>query len=206
MRKFGFTLAEILVTLGIIGVVSALILPTFTQNMSRSQIGPRLSKAVSVFEQGVQAVLDDAQADSIMGAQVVCPGDTSLSALRTCFYSQLGTHIKGVPDNTNNRFTSSDGIIYSGAIQNVTEGQFPQDTQVQEDFIITLPVQGGEGFSTFHFHLMDDGSLRPWGGRQDAASNRWSLETNCPANNLTPHRPQYCAGHVLENNLKVQYR
>lgn len=201
MKKFGFTLAEILVTLGIIGVVSALVLPTFTRNMSRAQIGPRLSKAVSVFEQGVQAVLDDAQSDSISGAQVACTNN-GLSTLLSCFYAQLGHHIKGSA-NGNNSFITSDGTTYTGTMPNsITEGVFPQDTLVLSTFTITLPVEGGDGFSTFYFHLMDDGSLRPWGGRQDA-SNDW--HSTCPdGGNVTNYR--HCAGHVLENHLKLHYQ
>lgn len=32
MKKYGFTLAEVLITLGIIGVVAALTIPTLMQN------------------------------------------------------------------------------------------------------------------------------------------------------------------------------
>jgi len=45
MLKKGFTLAEVLVTLGIIGVVAALTLPGILTDTTSAQIGPKLAKA-----------------------------------------------------------------------------------------------------------------------------------------------------------------
>ena len=44
MKKFGFTLAEVLITLGIIGVVAAVTLPTVVMNAKYKQIGVKLQK------------------------------------------------------------------------------------------------------------------------------------------------------------------
>ena len=51
MKRKGFTLSEVLITLGIIGVVAALTLPSLISDTSSAQIGPKLGKAVSMFEQ-----------------------------------------------------------------------------------------------------------------------------------------------------------
>ena len=47
MKKNGFTLAEVLITLGIIGVIAAITLPTLMSDTTSAQIGPKLAKAVS---------------------------------------------------------------------------------------------------------------------------------------------------------------
>ena len=65
MKKFGFTLAEILISLGIIGVISALTMPTLFTNTSTAKIGPTLAKAVSAFEQANTMMLNDLDADSL---------------------------------------------------------------------------------------------------------------------------------------------
>lgn len=52
LRK-GFTLAEVLVTLGIIGVVSALTLPTLIQNHNKKIITTRLEKFYSTINQAI---------------------------------------------------------------------------------------------------------------------------------------------------------
>ena len=58
MVKKGFTLAEVLITLAIIGVVAAITLPTLMSNTTNAQIGPKLAKAVSMFEQANTALLN----------------------------------------------------------------------------------------------------------------------------------------------------
>lgn len=53
----GFTLAEVLITLGIIGVVASLTAPTLVNSIGESKIGPSLSSFVNTFEVGMQNVL-----------------------------------------------------------------------------------------------------------------------------------------------------
>ena len=62
MKKLGFTLAEVLITLGIIGVVAALTAPALVQNAGSAQIGPKLAKAVSTLELANQNMLTEAEA------------------------------------------------------------------------------------------------------------------------------------------------
>ena len=54
LRKAGFTLAEVLITLGIIGVVAALTLPTVVQNYRNQTVGTKLSKFYSQVNQAIQ--------------------------------------------------------------------------------------------------------------------------------------------------------
>ena len=72
MKKFGFTLAEVLITLGIVGVVAALTAPALVQNAGSAQVGPKLAKAVNTFEVANENMLNDTGA-----ATVVASGATS---------------------------------------------------------------------------------------------------------------------------------
>lgn len=65
-RKFGFTLAEVLVTLGIIGVVAALTLPGLIQNYQKIVLKNQFKKSYSQFFNALKL----AQAKS--GAPVTC--------------------------------------------------------------------------------------------------------------------------------------
>ena len=65
MKKHGFTLAEVLITLGIIGVVAALTTPTLVQNINSQQVGPRLAKAVSTLELANQNLLNHEEMTSL---------------------------------------------------------------------------------------------------------------------------------------------
>ena len=73
MIKKGFTLAEVLITLGIVGVIAAITLPTLTQSTTTAQIGPKLAKAASAFEQANKSLLKDQDVD--------CLTDTNLLAI-----------------------------------------------------------------------------------------------------------------------------
>ncbi len=53
-KKFGFTLAEVLITLGIIGVVSALTAPALSTNTQKAKIGPALARFSSVLGGAIQ--------------------------------------------------------------------------------------------------------------------------------------------------------
>lgn len=53
-RKIAFTLAEVLITLGIIGVVAALTLPALINNYQKKQTVTRLQKAFSILSEAVK--------------------------------------------------------------------------------------------------------------------------------------------------------
>ena len=63
MKNYGFTLAEVLITLGIIGVVAALTLPALVQNNRNREMQTRLKRGYSVLSQA----LDMYQAENWLG-------------------------------------------------------------------------------------------------------------------------------------------
>ena len=57
--KGGFTLAEVLITLGVIGVVAAITLPTLIQNYQKKQTVTQLKKAYSELSQAISTAQKD---------------------------------------------------------------------------------------------------------------------------------------------------
>lgn len=57
--KKAFTLAEVLITLGIIGVVAAMTLPTIVQNYQGAVLQTQLKKAYSILTQALQKMQND---------------------------------------------------------------------------------------------------------------------------------------------------
>ena len=51
--KQGFTLAEVLITIGIIGVVAAITIPTLIQNFKKQETSARLKKFYSMMSQAL---------------------------------------------------------------------------------------------------------------------------------------------------------
>ena len=85
-RKTAFTLAEVLITLGIIGVVAAMTMPSLMQNYKRQQATARIKKFVSVINQALISAENDLgpREDWVKGEE-----DNSDSA-----YDFLNTYIK----------------------------------------------------------------------------------------------------------------
>ena len=54
MRKSAFTLAEVLITLAIIGVVAAMTIPTLIQNYRKKVIENKLVKVYSLMNQAIK--------------------------------------------------------------------------------------------------------------------------------------------------------
>lgn len=68
MKNHGFTLAEVLITLGIIGIVTAITIPTIVNKYQKQQTVAKLKKAYSVLGQVMQrAVADNSAAELGVG-------------------------------------------------------------------------------------------------------------------------------------------
>ena len=66
-RKFSaFTLAEVLITLGVIGIVAALTLPGVITKYQEKRVATQLKVAVSTLEQGFKKMLADEGVDSLV--------------------------------------------------------------------------------------------------------------------------------------------
>lgn len=217
MKKKGFTLAEVLITLGIIGVIAAITLPTLMTDTTSAQIGPKLAKAVAVFEQANQVMLNDSSVDAITEAITFNPNNSAQTA--QTYLDNLSNYLKGSVDNEPT-ITTKDGIVFCpGEWRNPNNLQQPPHRQHIGTVWVDINGDGAnngpnlEGTDRFTFALYNDGSLRPKGSANwnnlansaEGGTQHWSNANNCPLN-VVPTDPTYCAGHIFENNLKVFYR
>lgn len=65
MRNKGFTLAEVLITLGIIGIVAALTMPTLISKHQKKVYGTKLIQTYSILNQGFRGYLAQNEIDSL---------------------------------------------------------------------------------------------------------------------------------------------
>ncbi len=86
--KKAFTLAEILITLGIIAVVAALTTPALIQHAASAKIGPAISRTVSVLSQGFEAYLYDNGTDTVFSA------NPSIGKQPVEIFKKLETNVK----------------------------------------------------------------------------------------------------------------
>ena len=69
-KKFGFTLAEVLITLGIIGVVAAMTIPTLIANTNSAKFRSQFKKTISTLNQA--GLMAQAQYDIDYASAVTC--------------------------------------------------------------------------------------------------------------------------------------
>ncbi len=134
-KRFGFTLAEVLITLGIIGVVAAMTMPTLINSTQGAQYKAAYKKALSALSQGVtlNVALDDFDfADAVAGDETT---DYSIAKILNdrmnvvkinddgfdTGYAINGNDPDSIADNAANNYTFyfNDGMVFS----------FPQDAE-----------------------------------------------------------------------------
>ena len=65
INKKGFTLAEVLITIGILGVIAAVTLPALNTNLSKSQLEVQTRKFYTQFSKALDLYKVDNETDSI---------------------------------------------------------------------------------------------------------------------------------------------
>ena len=188
MKKHGFTLAEVLVTLGIIGVVAALTTPALIQNVGNAKVGPKLQKAVATFETASEMMLTDQNSNSLIGIATstsdLCKALSQYMKInKTDAKDTQGNEIKykNYTGNTTTNATdigtpyaSDEGMIYyirtNGASKEAVHGDYADIPNNQRIGDVYVDINGNDGPNVrgkdlFRFALYNDGTLRAWGSR-----------------------------------------
>lgn len=136
--KFAFTLAEVLITLGIIGVVAAMTIPTLMNNYQKTQYVTQLKKAYTQFNQALVSIANDygctgdlkctdlfaaGTTDKTLGDEIVkyftVVKNCSLATGQGCFSADTNYNYDGsnsVYDHfdtwTEYKFVTADGIAF----------------------------------------------------------------------------------------------
>jgi prepilin-type N-terminal cleavage/methylation domain-containing protein len=109
-NRKGFTLAEVLITLTIIGIVASLTIPSLVNNVQDAQYKTAWKKAYSTLTQVTQRIVAD------YGSLSICPYDGTYSArncMRNAFLQYLNYTRSCDESNTNLCFhLNSDGSKY----------------------------------------------------------------------------------------------
>lgn len=130
-KRFGFTLAEVLITLGIIGVVAAMTMPTLMNSTQGAQYKAAYKKALSALG---QAVTLNVALEDFNFADATTTGDYAMSKIITSRMNVVKTEDGGglgydvntdtssvtSSSDTNYSFYFNDGIVFS--FPKATEG------------------------------------------------------------------------------------
>ena len=91
--KKAFTLAEVLITLGIIGVVAALTLPSVVQNYQKRSLEVATQKFYSVMSQAIKQYMADVGVDDLRQSSLIGYDDDSdevITAKNDEFFKKYG--------------------------------------------------------------------------------------------------------------------
>ena len=102
MKKRGFTLAEVLITLGIVGVVAALTAPALVMSSRNEANAARLSTVVSNMENAFQSAIAQEGVDNLYGTSLWDQNEISATTgNRALFVGRLGQYmiLNGYKDN-----------------------------------------------------------------------------------------------------------
>lgn len=93
--SYGFTLAEVLITLGIIGVVAALTIPTLLSNYKAKETATKLAKAKSILTNGFKLMMAKNGVYSVDGLPAARCGDDE-----GCYSAEFSQVFKILSDNS----------------------------------------------------------------------------------------------------------
>lgn len=142
-RKIAFTLAELLITLGIIGVVAAMTLPTLIQNYKKHEVETKLAKFYTTINQSIR-MSETVNGDKIYwddlpnGFESDANGEIDMTKSKTlAWYNKyLAPYLKTVKVETN-----SDGAVlayFSDGSLSLMWGNyilfFPKSSDYPKDF------------------------------------------------------------------------
>lgn len=209
-----FTLAEVLITLAIIGVIAAITMPTLSVNVQRQQVGPALAKAINTLENANKLALS--QNDARRLNEIAIENDTYLNTLPNISWreqSVLKTKRFGREEDgalveaTRLCNTTVDGIQYCGN-PNV---RFRADGN-QEILNIWVDINGDKapnqaGVDIFRFWVINDGSVVAFGSRayQELGGERTWQNGGCDGTEQRPQDVNTCAGSIVDNGFRVIY-
>ena len=123
-KRFGFTLAEVLITLGIIGVVAAMTMPTLMNQTNGAQYKAAYKKALSAISQAVtlNVALDDVSfADTLAGTAGSQAANANGASIASLLTSRMNVVKATTADATGAGYTiSANGSTLTQATGNTT--------------------------------------------------------------------------------------
>lgn len=230
MKLKGFTFAEVLITLAVVGIIASLTLPALMTNVSKSSVGPSLAKAVNTMENANKMILTDNTARHL---KTVCKSDyiaclknyvsgTSLD-LAKAYYGYALTSTGAVTPG--DAVMTNDGMVFftevstpEGTVESTgdkpdasTEVSQPS-AQTGTYYTVYVDTNGYKkapnaiGRDTFKFLVDYSGTVIPYGGQMykdysGGASVLWETQCTKP----TPTDGSACTGSIADNGWKVVY-
>ena len=226
MKKLGFTLAEVLITMTIIGVVAALTTPALFHHANNAQVGPMLAKIKATIENANQQLMQDEEVGrlSTLWSDLGNNGDNIYNR----YVSLLSNYMR--LDDQRGPGVSKDMSTYYGAVIDNNNGLNMLPNTLRQRFNIHtvegmiigfnglnanpssvfVDINGNTppnrfGKDIFMFRMDDRGMLTPF-GEDNADANFW--QNVCPTDGPvgdTQVAGLACTATIFANGQRVTY-
>lgn len=219
--KFGFTLAETLITLGIIGVVAAITIPDLIANYQKHVTVTKLQKAISILNQAYKMSYDDVGEPTVseafaMGSNeyfnkywapyiktaIICTTPAQCGYKNNVPWKLPDGQISNsslIWEGKRVTFYTPDGflyVIFTGSGGEATGG-------VRENGAVWVDINGGREPNTFGKDLFmltrvekDGGGVQPYGYDLDSRN----IDKNCKKGD----GGSYCAEKIRRAGWKIE--
>lgn len=221
LKKNGFTLAEVLICIGILGVIAAISLPALQSNVEKQKVGPALMKAINTLEvssslalqqNGVrtldQIVKEDENKGKIFG-EILKNHARFVNIPNSVDYAE----VSGVEDYT---YTTKDGIFFmADETKAPTDASTPTRAYSGKVYVVYVDINGIKppntiGKDVFLLWLDTKGVVIPYGslfyGEYALSPDTWEVVcANKPVFKEPPIEPAACTGSIVDNGGRVLY-
>ena len=211
LKKNGFTLAEVLVSLAIMGIIAALSLPTLLLNVEKRKVGPALMKAVNTLEASSSLALQMRDARKL--SDIKKGGGSSLPLVSNILleYTKLTPVPYVITTGTapsGNAYATKDGVIFF-------DNGVPVEKEGHNVYVVPVDTNGQrgpnkEGKDIFMLYVLMNGLVVPEGSylyAEKFGGDTW--EVGCKSMTATdsgvPTNPKTCAGAIIDNGGRILY-
>jgi len=235
-NKKGFTLAEVLITLAILGIVAAISMPALNNAVQKNKVPPSIRKMITTLENANERILQEGEADVI---------SESILNYNTNYINELSKYIQGSIDKDASgkvktvksygtiKINGSESGLSNTDKYKVFKLQNGSSIGIWAKDTISAPAPGSNykgyiadilydmnGFDKkpnsvakdiFIFVVDNSGAIATYGSKlsqeiTNISSNNWNSTTGCPNDKKPASGSEYCAGAIEENDWKVMYK
>lgn len=214
--KKGFTLAEVLITLVVIGIIATVTVPSILQSTERQEFISKLKKANSVLHQGLSAIARESgyplgDYTFLIEEKIFLDEFSKVTnVIRTCesirdCYGQdefkRYSFLNGSPaDNAfidGKTVITTDGIAYTYALEPFLNFGIAEEDYVNQIASIVVDVNTAErkpnraGMDVFMFYLINGKGIVPAGSKSFDECNRQNLGATCASKVLKEGKIDY---------------
>ena len=217
MKKTGFSLAEVLITMAVVGFIAAITLPSLQLNVEKQKVGPALMKAVNTLEVANSVAIQVAEVSALNEIATSLGGDENdylgtilkdYTKLVEVEYDPVNSPIEGTAYATKDGIVLISGDKQTGGTADVkTSGEY---------YVVNVDINGAKapnkyGKDIFTLYVDTRGLVIPYGSKLgEGYLAEWPLWTNeCKTvtkdSKVVPTNTEACTGSVVDNGGRVLY-